>query len=199
MIDYHVNLAKDLVGSETQRRRFYNGMLIYLALCAVALVFTAYLSAINMKHYLKNRRQRRQLQSSIVAVSGLEPSAFKHPDKVYDALKADAARIGKLKAALEGRVQLLPVVYNLFSILPQGVALQSLSAGDGKISFGMEMPLSSNGSGDFVRNLKEGWETNPELMRRVKSIRPLTGERRRMGNVSVFYVEFECILKKQVE
>ncbi len=199
MIDYRINLAKSFVASESERRRFYNGMLIYLALCAVALVFTAYLSSVNVKHYLKNRRERQQLQATIAAVSGLDAATFRNPDKVYDALNADAERIGRLKTALSGRVPMLPVIYNLFSDLPRGVALQSLSAGTDKMSFGMVMPLSSDASGDFVRDLKAGWERKPELMRRVKSIRPLTGERRRVGSISVFYVEFECMLKKQGE
>ena len=43
MVDYRINLAKTLTSTPEQRRKFYNGMIIYLSVCAAGLVYVAYL------------------------------------------------------------------------------------------------------------------------------------------------------------
>ena len=59
--DYKINLAKDLTSSIEGRVKFYNGMLIYLAICAALLVCVAYLASVNVKTFLENHREQRQL------------------------------------------------------------------------------------------------------------------------------------------
>lgn len=193
--DFGINLAKDLTSSDEERNRFYNSMLIYLAICAVFLVLVAYLTSMNVMTYLNNRAEHEQLVITTTAVSGIERSDFKNPELVYTELETYSRRIEVLKRLLGKRVQLLPIVYNLFSDMPEGVALQSLSADNAKLSFGLVMP-SLSGQTDAVKELRAAWESNEELMRRVSSIRPLTGERRTMNGNTVFYVQFECLLKK---
>jgi len=195
-VDYHINLAKGMTSSEEDRGRFYNGMLIYLVTCAVLMVGVAYLSSVNLKRYVDNNRHLKQLLSSASADSGLNVNAFKNPERIYSELDLYSGKITGLKKVLSHRVQLLPVVHNLFVDLPEGVTLQSLSANKSNLSFGLIMPPSSEQAGDPVRDLRSSWETNKELMRRVATIRPVTGERRMIGSKSVFYVQFECILNK---
>ncbi len=194
--DFNINLAKDLTSSQEERERFYNGMLVYLVACAVALVLVAFLSSVNVAKYLKNKREHKQLVQTAAAVSGLDVAAFKNPDQTYRELETYARQIATLKSVLSGRKPLLPVIHNLFSNLPTGVALQSLSTDKDKLTFGLVMPPVSSESGDPVRRLRTVWERNPDLMRHVQSLRALTSERRKINNVSVFYVEFECVLKK---
>lgn len=194
--DFRINLAKDMTSTEEDRVRFYNGMLIYLVICAAAMVFTAYLSSVNIVRYVQNNRECSHLLSTVCSVSGLEASSFKDPGETYAALEDYSRRIESLRQALGRRVQLLPVVHNLFVDLPDGMVLQSLSANKSKLAFGLSMPPPSEQSGDPVRDLRSAWEKNDELMKRVASIRPVTGERRTIGTQSIFYVQFECILKK---
>lgn len=196
MVDYRINLAKTLASTPEQRRKFYHGMLIYLVVCSAAMVYVAYLSSINLKRFLDARWERAQLRATAASVAGLDASAFKNPDKTYGDLQAYSGRIVALKTALGERTHLLPIIHNLFADLPDGVVLQSLSADKGKVSFGLAMPPPSEEAGDPVRKLKTAWEKNEELMKSVASIRPLTGERRTSGEVSVFHVQFECVLKK---
>ena len=194
-VDFRINLARDLVRSVEERKRFYHGMLLYLCACAVLLVAVAYLSSVNLLQYLKNRQERRSLLATTEAVSGLGAPAFKNPERIHARVEEASLGIAALKGVLQRRVQLLPVVHNLFVDLPEGVALQSLSAGKDKMVFGLVMPPASAEAGDPGRQLRTGWEKNAELMERVASIRPVTGERRTMGDTSVFYVQFECVLK----
>lgn len=194
--DYTINLAKDITSSPEKRIRFYHGMLIYLVFCALALVCVSYLSSINTMKFMKNRQERNQLLQTTAAVAGIPASAFENPDSTYAHLETQAIQIALLQKALGQRVQLLSVIHNLFSDLPEGVSVQSLSANKTKMSFGLVMPPPSEEGGDPVKQLRSGWEKNEVLMKRVSSIRPVTGERRRMGEVSVFYVQFECVLTK---
>lgn len=194
--DYKINLAKDLTSTLEKRTRFYNGMLIYIALVSVSLIGVAYFSSMNVHDYIKNRQEHIQRLRTVTALHGLEESAFKNPQKMYVELEEYSKHITMLKKALGQQVQLLPVTHNLFLELPDGVALQSFSADRQKIVFGLEMPPPSDESGDLVRDLRESWEKNSELMRRVSSIRAVTGERRTKGTESMFFVEFECILNK---
>ncbi|MDF7799995.1 hypothetical protein P4C99_11015 [Pontiellaceae bacterium B1224] len=194
-VDFKINLAKDLTSSTEERTRFYNGMLIYLLACAVLLVFVAYTASSNLRSYMKNKAEQQQLRTTAFAVAELDPAAFKNPGQTYNALDTYSRKIASLKQLLGQRVQLLPVVHNLFLDLPSGVALQSLSANTSTVSFGLVMPPPSQDA-DPVRDLREAWEKNEELMKRVVSIRPVTGERRTMGEASVFFVQFECVLKK---
>ncbi|MDH3981996.1 MAG: hypothetical protein OES84_03750 [Kiritimatiellaceae bacterium] len=194
--NFKINLAKDLTSSPEQRAHFYNGMLIYLALSTVALVFVAYLSSVNIRRYLENKQERRQLLQTAAAMYGLDALAFKDPQTTYAGLEAYSRRIASLKQALTQRVQLLPIIHNLFVELPEGIALQSLSADRSKLLFGLVMPAPSEEAGDPVRELRTAWEENEELMTRVATIRPTTGERRTMGAESMFFVQFECVFVK---
>lgn len=194
--DYRINLAKSLTSSIEDRTRFYNGMIIYLALCFAVLVYVAYASSANIHSYIENKQEHRRLLASASAVSGFDAEAFKNPDKAYAALQEYSNQIDMLKRVIAQRVQLLPVIHNLFAELPKGASLQSFSANKDKIMFGVVVPPSSGAAGDPVRQLTAAWEGNEELMRRVASIRPINGERRTMGAETVFYVQFECILKK---
>jgi len=196
MVDYRINLAKTVVSTSEQRRMFYNGMLIYLVTCAAAMVFVAYLSSINIKRFLETHRERGQILSTATAVSRLDVSAFKNPGKSYADLQVSSEQIAALKQALGQCTHLLPVVHNLFSELPDGVLLQSLSADRHKMSFDLEMPPPSEGAGDPVRKLRRVWEKNDELMKSVSSIRPVKGERRTVGGESKFYYKFECVFNR---
>jgi hypothetical protein len=192
--DFRINLAKDFTSSAEERSRFYHMMLIYLACCAVLLVLVAYLTSLNLTEYVQNKSEQRRLVAS-TAASGVDKAAFRDPQQTYTELNADSTQIGTLKKMLGQRVQLLPVVHNLFLDLPPDVALQSLSADKSKLSFGLVTPPVSDEAGDPVKKLRAAWESNEELMKRVVSIRPVNGERRMLGSRAVFYVQFECILK----
>ncbi|VGO17541.1 hypothetical protein PDESU_06138 [Pontiella desulfatans] len=195
-VDFKINLAKDLTSTPEERARFYNGMLVYLVVCAALMVLVAYLASVNMQQFLANRQERIQLLRTVSSVSDIDQSAFRNPGKVYADLETHAMTIADLKKALGQRVLLLPIMHNLFIDLPEGVSLQSLSANKSKLDFGLVMPPPSDSAGDPVKQLRSAWEENEELMKRVSTIRPVTGERRVMGTTSVFYVQFECLLNK---
>lgn len=193
--DFRINLAKDMTSTEEERTRFYNRMLLYLVSCSTLLVLAAYLTSMNVSVYLANKSEQHRLMAD-AAVVGVGKEAFKNPKETYAGLDTYALRVASLKRILGRQVKLLPVVSNLFLELPENVALQSLSADTKKISFGLVMPHSSDDAGDPVKELGDFWEANEELMKRVATIRPLTGERRTVGKESMFHLQFECILKK---
>lgn len=194
--DFQINLAKDLTSSPEERIKFYNGMLIYLVSSAAILVTVAYFTSMNLMSFIENKSEQKQLRTTAVAVSDINMDDFKNPEDAYLELKAHSIRLSRLKQQLGTRVQLLPVIHNLLIDLPQGVGIESLAANRSKLTFGMTMPEGTGELGDPVRDLTETWEKNEELMERVSSIRPITGERRTVGKESIFYVQFECILKK---
>lgn len=196
MLDYNINLAREQVRTTEERLRFYKGMLVYLSLCSIALIFSAYIASVNIQHYLRNNREGRQLLASASATVGVSCSVFNDPDRIYADLQVCSEQIVTLKNALEKRVQLLPIIHNLFENLPDHVDLQRLSASRGKITFGLVMPPPSDEFGDPVRLLTDVWKKNPELMTTVSSIRPITGERRTKGTNSMFFVQFECLLNE---
>ena len=194
--DYRINLAKGMTSSPEERARFYNGMLIYLVVCFAGLVAVGYFGSVNVRHTIKNHQKQALLVQTVCAVSGVSEDDFKNPDELFRQLEDQALDIAQLKRVLGQRVRLLPVIHNLFTDLPLGVSLQSLSANKQKLAFGLVMPLSSDDAGDPVALLSAAWESNEELMKRVATIRPLKGERRTMGAGSVFFVQFECVLEK---
>ncbi len=195
-VDYQINLAKSLTSSNEARNRFNSGMLLYLLVCTVGLVVASYSTSINLSRYMKNRQEQRQLMATTLAVSGLNASTFKNPDQVYKELQTYSEELSTLQAALGSRTLLLPVIHNLFMDLSSDIELKTLSANKSKITFGINVPAASKGVSDPVRALKTAWEGNADLMRYVTSIRPVKGERRTTGAESVFYVQFECVLKK---
>lgn len=195
MVDFQINLAKSLTSTPEQRQRFYNGMLIYLVTCAALMVLVAYLTSINMKRFFDASKEHDQILATATAVSGLDLSTFRRPDQAYAGLKTCSDQISDLKNALGGRVQLLPVIHNLFLDLPEGVVLQSLTADDSKMYFDLSIPPSEDAD-DPVRRLTQTWGKNKVLTKSVSSIRPVKGERRTMGGKSKFYYKFECVLNK---
>ncbi|MEE9369732.1 MAG: hypothetical protein V3V05_12860 [Pontiella sp.] len=197
MTDFRINLAKTMVSSEEERRKFYNGMLIYLVLCAGAMVYVAYLSSSHIISAHRDNKKSSQLIKTVSSASDFSKTFYKNPGKAYEQLDVYAADIEVLRTALSERSHFLPVMSQLFSDFPDNVALQGLtaSASTKKISFGLVMPLSDKDKGDPVRKLQTVWNGNEELMERVLSIRPITGERRMVGDQPAFFVQFECTLK----
>jgi hypothetical protein len=197
MTDYRINLAKSVASSPGERQKFYNGMLIYLALCAVAMVYVAYLTSINIIDAYQASKQSHVLVKGVSAASDFSETFYKDPGQAYRELEVYASDLEILRLALSQRSHFLPVMSQLFSGFPEDVALQGLtaSADSKKISFGLVVPLSDQEKGDPVRQLQTLWNANEELMQRVQGIRPITGERRMVGGQPAFFVQFECVLK----
>ena len=197
MTDFRINLAKTSVSSAEERQKFYNGMLVYLVLCAAVLVYVAYLSSVHIMEAYHANKENRMLVKTVSASSSFSKAFYKSPEKAYQNLEVYAADLDVLRTALSQRSQFLPVMSQLFSDFPEDVALQSLSASANskKLSFGLALPLSDREKGDPVRKLQASWSGNEALMQQVHSIRPVTGERRMVGDRPTFFVQFECILK----
>lgn len=197
MTDYRINLAKALTSTPAERKKFYNGMLIYQVVCAGIMVYVAYLSSFSIMDGLRASRHKRGLVESVSSVSEFSKSFYKNPEQAYAELMLYSEDLTTLRSALARRGYFQPVIGQLFSDFPAGVALESLtaSAANKKVSFGLVVPLSDEEGGDPVRKLQAAWTANKELMERVASIRPTTGERRVVSGKAVFFVEFECLLK----
>lgn len=195
--DYRINLAKSFTSTPEDRRRFYNGILIYLVLCAAAMVYVAYLTSVNLVRARQANLQRQTLERAIGSASDYGREFLQNPANAYKKLELQAADLLTLRTAFGQRTHFLPVMSGLFSGLPEDVALQDLQAVAEKktLSFGLVVPLSDQEKGDPVRKLKSVWDGNEELMRQVHGIRPVTGERRVVNGQPVFFVQFECILK----
>jgi len=197
MTDYRINLAKTMASTPEARRKFYNGMLVYLVCCALGLVYVAYLSSLNIIEGIAASRQRTVLIKTVNAVSEFNKEFYKNPNEAFQMLNSYTSDLGILQTALSERSHFLPVIGQLFADFPDDVAMQGLtaSAATKKLSFGLALPLSNQEQGDPVRKLQGMWTGNEELMNRVNSIRPVTGERRVVDGKPVFFVQFECVLK----
>ena len=197
MVDYRINLVKTVVSTPEQRQKFYHGMLIYLSICAAAMVYVAYLTSWNLIDGISAIQSRSALTQTQDSVSRTEKAFYRNPELALKELKNDSKSLGMIKQALSGQADFLPVISQLFMDIPKGAALQNLTTSPDrkKITFGIIVPLSDQDHGDPVRELQTSWSNNKNLMKRVHSIHPVTGERKSAGGVPVFAVKFECVLK----
>ncbi len=193
MVDYHINLAKTLTSTPEQRRRLYNGMILYLFLCAIGMIYTAYTASSSVMDAYRSDRQRRSRIKAVSSVSDFGKAFYKNPDKAYIELQLYAGDLDLLKTALGQRTHFLPVLNQLFSDFPDDVAVESLTASVSKNSvvFGLV------GSGKSVKAQQLAWKKNTNLNKLVSSIKQVTGEQRMVAGKPVYFVRFECILKKQ--
>jgi hypothetical protein len=191
MVDFKINLAKAVTSTPEQRRKFYNGMLIYLALCAAGLVYTAYFTSRNIGEAFRTERQRKQVISTVSTVSGFGKKFFANPQKAYSELELYAKDMDLLKQAFGQRAGFLPVINLLFKDFPEDVAVESLEAVAARntVSFGLVGPSKS------VRAQQAAWKKNDELGKRVRSIKQVKGELRMVQGAPVYFVKFECTLK----
>ncbi len=191
MVDYRINLAKAVTSTPEQRRKFYNGMILYLSLCAAGLVYVAYLASSNVMEAYSANRQRRNMVKTVSSVSVFSKAFYKNPDKAYQELERYAEDLAVLKTAFAQRIHFLPVLNHLFSNFPEDVAVESLSATvtQNSIVFGLVGP------GKSVKAQQLAWKKNTELNGLVRSIKQVSGEQRMVGGQSVYFVKFECVLK----
>ena len=191
MVDYRINLAKTVVSTPEQRRKFYNGMMIYLVFCAAGLVYTAYLASSNVIEAYSASRQRRQMVKAVSSASGFSKTFYKNPDKAYDELKLYAEDLATLKTAFAQRTHFLPVLNQLFADFPEDVAVENLEASvaGNSIAFGLVGP------GKSVKAQQLAWKQNAELNALVRSIKQVKGEPRTVAGLPVYFVKFECVLK----
>ena len=192
MVDYRINLARTVTSTPEQRRKFYNGMIIYLAVCAAGLVYVAYSASLNVMEAYRENRDRRFLVKTIADVSEFSQGFFRNPQAAYNELQQYSADMALLKASLAERAHFLPVMTQLFSTFPKDVAIESLEASSVQhsIVFGLV------GSSKSVKDLQAVWKQNAELNELVDSIKQVTGEVRVVAGEPVYFVKFECILKK---
>lgn len=197
MADFNINLARSMVSTPEERQRFYNRMLIYLVICAAAMVYVAYLGSVNLVSVVRDHRHRRALVQAVTSASDYGKIFYKDPAKAYEELGDYANDLEILRVSVSKRAQFLPVLNQLFMDFPKKVVLQNLTArgSDKTISFGLVIPYSGQDDVDPVRALQSQWNNNAELQKLVASIRPITSEQHMVGNSAAAFVKFECILR----
>ena len=197
MADFNINLAKTMVGSPEQRQQFYNRMLIYLVLCAAAMVYVAYLASLNLVTAVRSNRERRILVMTTSSVAEQGKTFYKNPEQTYQELDAYATDLETLRDLLLKRTHFLPVLNQLFVEFPDNIALQHLTAtaSSKKIEFGLVAPLFDEKGGSPVSKLQAQWKGNKELPNRTTGVRQVTSERRVVGDMAAVFVKFECILR----
>ena len=191
MVDYHINLSKSVTSTPEQRRKFYNGMMLYLAICSAGMVYVAYLASFNVKEAYNSSRQRKQMIQSISSVSGFGKRFYKDPSVAYGELQLYASDLTLLKTAFLERSCFLPVFNQLFPHFTADVVVESLEVYPENKSFVFELA----GAGQSVKTQQAAWKKNVELNNLVRSIKQIKGEQRMIGGQSVNLVKFECILK----
>ena len=159
MVDYRINLAKSVVSTPEQRRKFYNGMMIYLVFCAAGLVYVAYLASANVMEAYSASRQRRQMVKAVSTASGFSKSFYKNPDEAYDELQLYAEDLALLKTAFAQRTHFLPVLSQLFANFPEDVGVENLevSADQKRVVFELVGP------GKSIKAQRAVWKQNAEL------------------------------------
>ena len=191
MVDFHINLAKTVTSTPEQRRKVYNGMILYLSLCAAGLVYVSYLASSNVMEAYNAGRQRRNMVKAVSSVSGFSKTFYRNPDKAYEELKLYAADLSLLSTAFSERIHFLPVLNELFSDFPEDVAVESLLASSSKssITFGLVGP------GKSVNAQVQAWKKSQELTRLALPITQVKSESKIVGGQSVYFMKFECVLK----
>lgn len=197
MVDFNINLAKTMVSSPEQRQKFYNRMLIYLIICAAAMVYVAYLGSRNLLQAIHANRERQVLIGVDTAVSDSGKAFYRNPDRTYQELDAYAKDLETLRDLLLKRAHFLPVLNQLFVDFPDNIALQHLTAtaSSKTIEFGLVAPLFDEKGGNPVSALQAQWKGNDELLSRTTGVRQVTSERRLVGDTAAVFVKFECVLK----
>jgi hypothetical protein len=185
-------LAKSITSTPEQRRKFYHGMILYLSLCAAGLVYTAYLASANVMEAYKADHQRRNLVRTVTASSDFSKTFYKSPGRAYDELQLYAKDLSLIRQAFAQRTHFLPVLNQLFIDFPEDITVEDLdaSAARSTISFGLVGP------GKSVKAQQLAWRQNEKLMQTVRSIKQMQGEQRMVDGQPVYFVKFECILKK---
>lgn len=190
MVDYRINLAKTITSTPEQRRKFYNGMIIYLALCAAGLVYTAYRASDNVMSAYSAEKQRRSMVKAVSSASGFGRAFYRNPQKAYSELELYAEDLTLLKAAFAQRTHFLPVLNQIFTDFPKEIVVENLEASAARktITFGLVGP------GKSIRARQEAWKKNKKLNELVR-IKQVKSEQEMVDNQLVFSVSFEGELK----
>ena len=197
MADFNINLAKTMVSSPEERQRFYNRMLIYLVICAAALVYVAYLASLNLVKVVQSNRERQARIMTTSSVTGYGKAFYKNPDQTYQELDDYAKDLETLRELLSLRVHFLPVLNQLFVDFPDDIALQSLTANSTTktIGFALVAPYRDQRDENPVSTLKTQWKSSDEILNRTTGVRQVTSERRVVGDMAAVFVKFECVLR----
>ncbi|MBW2514682.1 MAG: hypothetical protein JRE21_08960 [Deltaproteobacteria bacterium] len=197
MADFNINLAKTMVNSPEERQRFYHRMLIYLAICAAALVYVAYLASMNLVAVIHSNRERQALIKTNSSVLEHGQAFYRNPERTYRELEAYGKDLETLRDLLITRAQFLPVFSQLFLDFPDDIALQDLTAtaSSRTIEFGLVAPYLNDEGESPIGKLQARWKANKELITRTTGIRQVTSERRLVGDKAAVFVTFECVLR----
>jgi hypothetical protein len=199
MAKFQTNLLRDHVMPPRQRKRFYRGMLMYLAICGVVFVFVVYRATWSFLRAAQQRTDMQRLEREFQAEHPDESSLLAYAEDVRGEAAALTETLQNVDTTLTRRKALGALLSGLVQPLPEGTRLIdfNLDRKKNQVSFDLASLLTIHAgqlpdTTEFVRL----WNQDPRLNGSLEDIKAVSSKRMTMEGQPVFVIKFSATLKR---
>lgn len=197
-----INLARGLVWNARQRRRIYWGMVAYLLVASLLLIFTAGRVTRRIQESEGLIRRTQALQSRFQALYPGHPGMEIYAGKLKEDIQKKSVWAAAINSAMPPSVYSSLSLLNLMAGGEQNGRINKLSFEQcGKINGGPELTFSImvanavNGVEIQAHDSLQQWRNDPVLARDFSAITPMTTERGSSASEGYSIVKYKAVFR----
>jgi hypothetical protein len=191
---FGINLIRTRTLSRERRRALFWGLIVYLSLCSVALVWVVYDSTTRLVAAWRQRGEMAALEEQFRRDNPDEAEIMAYAQDLSGTAARYAGQLGIIQSVLGKRVALPGILRGILEPLPDNVRLFNLTLDDRKreLLFELVVPIPRKGETVGSGELVAAWNDDDMLMSRVGQVRSVVSKRQRIDGVHVFVLKFAC-------
>ena len=197
-MNFQINLIKNRVLGFKKRRAVFLALIMYLAACALALV---YLSNRVSDKFVSSARLRQEVMDLEHKFRQLQPKQADLLEYSSGVKTKTAQYIQKLEVierVLSGRINLARLMQKFSEILPASAYINNLSLDSKKQALDFDVVLPEDAAaGNFnTSQLISAWQKDSTVMADIEYIKSSSSQRQKISGQSVAILKFSCSLAK---
>jgi hypothetical protein len=197
MATFRINLIRDYTPPPETRRMIFMGMVMYLAVCGVILVFLSYRGARRLVAANGMRTQIGVLENQFCREHPGRNNILVYGRELKQQMDEFAGKLATINAVCDQRVDLARILLCLSAPLPKDVNVASvdLDREKGAVEFEVAFLVGERGEAVDASQLIAVWNSDSALMARVGKISSMRSERRKMEGKALDVWRFGCALR----
>jgi hypothetical protein len=199
MATFGINLIRDYTPPPETRRMIFLGMIVYLVVCGVILVFLSHRGASRLVATHGMRLQIGVLENQFRREHPGQNNLLVYGRELKQQMEEFAGKLEAINAVCDQRTDLARILLSLSAPLPRDVNIASvnLDREKGAVEFEVAFLVGEHGEAVDASRLIAAWNSDPALMAQVGRISSMKSERRRLEGKTLDVWRFECALPRK--
>lgn len=191
---FEVNLIRDRVLAPQRRKAFYWGMLAYLGLCGILLVFVVYTDTYRMIAAVDYMREATAIRKAFSEEHPGEKEPIAFARNLEKEIQADIKRVETIQDLVERNAHLTRILLGLSVPMSRNITITEfrLDHKGSKVAFTLSYPEDREAE---AMDLFTVWNASTNLHREIGDLRTVSQRQSPRDDLDVVRLEVEATLK----